>query len=133
MSLDEVRHCYGRFGIETMPGSIRQLLTQRHHLQGFDFVYSMGLLDYLPMSTAQRLAWTMFQMLRPRGRLLLANFLPHILDVGYMEIYMGWKLIYRNRLEMAEISRDIPLQQIKDIHLFAEENHNIIFLEVVKK
>ena len=36
-------------------------------------------------------------------------------------------------LEMLEISRDIPLAQIRDIHIFAEENQNIIFLEVTKR
>jgi len=132
-SLREVRDCYGRFGIETMNGTIRQLVKQQQNLGGFDFVYSVGLFDYLPMSTARRLASAMFQMLRPRGRLLLANFLPGILDVGYMEVYMGWKLIYRTRLEMLEISREIPQEQVKDIHLFAEENQNIIFLEVKKR
>jgi len=75
----------------------------------------------------------MFQMLRSRGRLLVANFLPGILDIGYMEIFMDWKLIFRNRQEMLEISRDIPQKQIKDIRIFAEENQNIIFLEVRKR
>jgi len=46
---------------------------------------------------------------------------------------MDWKLIFRNRQEMLEISRDIPQKQIKDIRIFAEENQNIIFLEVRKR
>jgi len=132
-SLEEARHCYGRYGIETVSGTIRQLFRQHHDLDGFDLVYSMGLLDYLSISTARRLAWAMFQMLRSRGRLLVANFLPGILDIGYMEIFMDWKLIFRNRQEMLEISRDIPQKQIKDIRIFAEENQNIIFLEVRKR
>jgi len=132
-SLVEVTRCYGRHGVEVMPGRIRQLLTQRIDLGAFDYVYSTGLFDYLPMPAAQRLALAMFQMLRPRGRLLVANFLPGILDIGYMESYMGWKLIFRTRQDMLDISRDIPQADIRDIHIFAEENQNIIFLEVTKR
>ena len=99
----------------------------------FDLVYSTGLFDYMPLTTGQRLTSIMFQMLRPRGRVLVANFLPGILDVGYMESYMGWKLIYRTRQEMLKLSLDIPQAEIRNIKIFAEENQNIIFLEITKR
>ncbi|HMF15757.1 MAG TPA: class I SAM-dependent methyltransferase [Gemmataceae bacterium] len=131
-SLAEVQRSYGRFGVEPVTASIRQLLTHRVELGQFDFVYATGLFDYLPLAAAQRLTGTMFQMLRPGGRLLVANFLPGILDVGYMESFMDWKLIYRNRGDMIRLADDIPQQQIRDIRIVAEENQNIIFLLVTK-
>jgi extracellular factor (EF) 3-hydroxypalmitic acid methyl ester biosynthesis protein len=133
VSLKEVEHCYGRFGVEAFVAPIRRLLTQKIHIGPFDVVYSTGLFDYLQQSTAQRLTWVMFQMLRPGGRLLVANFLPGIADYGYMESYMDWKLIYRTRLEMVEISACIPQAQIREIRIFAEESQNIIFLQVTKQ
>ena len=132
-SLKEVDQCYGRFGVQTAAISIRQLLTRRQQLGLFDLVYSTGLFDYLQLPTAQRLAWLMFQMVRPGGRLLVANFLPGIADWGYMESYMNWVLIYRTRLEMMAISAEIPQAQIRDIRVFAEENQNIIFLQITKQ
>jgi extracellular factor (EF) 3-hydroxypalmitic acid methyl ester biosynthesis protein len=132
-SLREVESCYGRFGVETHLGSIRQLLTQKVQLGNFDLVYSTGLYDYLQQPTAQRLSGAMFQMLRPGGRLLVANFLPGISDLGYMESYMGWNLIYRTRQEMVDISSEIPQAAIRDLRIFAEENQNIIFLEITKQ
>ncbi len=132
-SLKEVERCHGRHGVEPVHGSVRQLLTRRLNLGQFDFVYSTGLFDYVPLTTGQRLTWRMFQMLRPRGKLMVANFLPGILDVGYMETYMAWRLIYRSRLEMLELSAEIPQEQIHEIRIRAEENQNIIFLEVVRK
>jgi SAM-dependent methyltransferase len=132
-SLAEVANAYGPFGVETVTGTIRQLLTQRNSLGEFDFVYATGLFDYLPLAAAQRLTRTMFQMLRPRGRLLVANFLPGILDVGYMESFMAWKLIYRTRQEMVLLAEEVPQSQIRDIHIFAEDNQNIIFLQVTKR
>ena len=74
----------------------------------------------------------MFEMLRPRGRLLIANFLPGILDVGYMESFMDWKLIYRDRGDMIQLAADIPQEWIREIRIVAEEQQNIIFLQVTK-
>ncbi len=131
-SLAQVQHSYGQHGVEPVAASVRQLLTQRVDLGRFDFVYATGLFDYLPLAAAQRLTGAMFQMLRPRGRLLIANFLPGILDVGYMESFMDWKLIYRDRGAMIQLADDIPQEQIREIRIVAEENQNIIFLLVTK-
>jgi hypothetical protein len=131
-SLTEVEHTCGPFGVEPVEASIRQLLTHRVDLGHFDFVYATGLFDYLPLAAAQRLTWEMFQMLRPRGQLLVGNFLPGIPDVGYMESFMDWKLIYRNRSDMIQLADQIPQAAIRDIRIVAEENQNIIFLQVTK-
>jgi hypothetical protein len=132
-SLKEIERCYGRFGVETCAASIRQLLNQKVDLGRFDVVYSTGLFDYLQQPTAQRLAWVMFQMLRPGGQLVVANFLPGIPDLGYMESFMDWHLVYRNRQEMMSVSAEIPQALIHDLRIFAEENQNIIFLQVTKQ
>jgi hypothetical protein len=131
-SLKEVDRCYGRCGVESKCANIRQLLTRKVNPGHFHLVYSTGLFDYLQQPTAQRLAGLMFQMLRPGGRLVVANFLPGIPDLGYMESYMNWILIYRTRLEMMGISAEIPQAQIREVRVFAEENQNIIFLQITK-
>jgi extracellular factor (EF) 3-hydroxypalmitic acid methyl ester biosynthesis protein len=132
-SLEEVDRCYSCYGVEVVPASIRQLLSHKAVQGDFDLVYSTGLFDYLQASTAQRLTSTMFEMLRPRGRLLVANFLPGIADIGYMESFMDWKLLYRTRHEMLEVSAGIPQADIRDIRIFTEENQNIIFLQITKR
>ncbi|MBI3468716.1 MAG: class I SAM-dependent methyltransferase [Planctomycetes bacterium] len=132
-SLAEVNRCYSCYGVEAVAASIRQLLTQKVRLGLFDLVYSTGLFDYLPQRAAQRLTWALFQMLRPGGRLLLANFLPGIRDIGYMESYMAWQLVYRTRQEMLDVASYIDQSEIRDIRLFAEEGQNIIFLMVTKR
>ena len=75
----------------------------------------------------------MFQTLRPGGRLLVANFMPGIPDIGYMESYMDWKLVYRTRHELVDVSANIPQAKIREIRIFAEENQNIIFLQLTKQ
>ena len=132
-SLEEVDRCYSCYGVEVVPATIRHLLTQKIHLGRFDLVYSMGLLDYVQQPVAQRLVEAMFQMLRPRGKLLVANFLPGIRDLGYMESYMDWKLIYRTRQDMIDLSVLISQADILDIRIFTEENQNILFLQVTRR
>jgi extracellular factor (EF) 3-hydroxypalmitic acid methyl ester biosynthesis protein len=132
-SLEEVQRCYSFYGVEVVPATFRQMLTGKVQLGQFDLIYSTGLFDYLSESVAQQLTWSMFQMLRPRGRLVVANFLPGIRDVGYMESYMGWQLIYRTRREMLEVTNRIPEAAIHDIRLFSEENRNILFLQITAR
>lgn len=132
-SLEEVKRCYQMYGVETKRATIRQLLLHKVNLGKFDLVYSTGLFDYLSEALGRSLAESMFHLLRPGGHLVIANFQPGILDIGYMETMMAWDLIYRQRREMLELISAIPQQEIKEISIFAEENQNIIFLEVTRQ
>src|SRR5262245_48366983 len=80
LTIAEVRRCYSFFGVEPVQASVRHLLARKVPLGLFDLVYSTGLFDYMQEAAAQRLTAALFQLLRPRGRLLVANFLPGILD-----------------------------------------------------
>lgn len=131
-SLAEVTRCYGRHGVETVPSKFRGLLNNKLQIGQFDLVYSNGLFDYLEQPIGRRLVSTMFRMLRPSGRLIVANFLPGIHDIGYMEAFMDWRLIYRARREMVDLTAEIPEAEIRKMKLFAEEQQNIIFLQVTK-
>lgn len=138
-SLALIDETYSRFGVELIPASIRTLVAKEGQLEeqynlreGFDLVYSMGLFDYVRDLTGQRLLRRMFEMLRPGGELLIANFLPEIRDVAYMETFMDWFLIYRSRWEVMELTKSIPEAEIRNINCFSEENKNIVFLQVTK-
>ncbi|HEX4128745.1 MAG TPA: class I SAM-dependent methyltransferase [Pirellulales bacterium] len=128
----EVRRSYSRFGVETLTASFRRLLTESHGSGEFDFVYSTGLFDYLNQRAGQRLVTSMFRMLRPGGTLLVANFLPGIRDIGYMETFMDWRLVYRSRRDMVELTMDIPEEEVKQVTVFSEECRNIVFLQLTR-
>jgi hypothetical protein len=132
-SLQQVESDYGRYGVETVVASIRELIKGQLHLGGYDIVYSTGLFDYLSRNTGRRLVKTMFGMLRPGGRLLFANFLPGIRDDGYMEAFMDWHLVYRTRLEMIDLTMELPQTELGKLTMFAEENQNIIFAIVHRR
>ena len=98
----------------------------------FDLVYSTGLFDYLNPRTGRRLVTGMFQLLRSGGSLIVANFLPGVRDIGYMETYMGWKLIYRTPEQMQSLADEIPRAQIAAGRVFWDEHHNIVFLSLTR-
>lgn len=132
LSLAEVRECYSRYGVETINASFREMIANKGRTGEFDFVYSTGLFDYLNQRIARRLVTAMFNMLRPGGTLLVANFLPNVRDIGYMETFMGWDLIYRSRNDMMDLTMNIPEEDVKEIRVLSEEYRNIVFLELTR-
>lgn len=117
-------------GIKAVHGSVKSILKGETVFEDFDFVYSTGLYDYLPQPVAISLTTKLFGMLKPGGQLLLANFLPDVPDVGYMETFMGWPLIYRTDEEMADVASGIEADQISTQRTFRDPHQNVVFLEV---
>ena len=131
-SLSVVEQNFSALHVRPVQQTIKDFIVDRHlnTLGSFDFVYAAGLYDYLPRPHAQKLTKRMFSLLRPQGKLLVANFLPNIHDVGYMETYMAWQLIYRTREELSDVAALIPEDEMQARRTFIEDNHNIVFLEL---
>lgn len=118
--------------IQTTRGSVAALVRQKQPFKNLDLVYAAGLYDYLSQPLATRLTKTMFDMLRPGGKLQVANFVPDHPQVGYMETFMQWSLIYRTESQLEDVAKEIPAPEIADKRTFFEDNGNIVFLELVK-
>lgn len=130
-SLQFVRKELGHLPVQCVHGSVQELIYGKKDLGKYDLVYSLGLFDYLPRTVAKLLTETMFDLLNPNGCLLIANFAKGIRDIGYMESFMNWKLIYRSAEEMAELAEDIT-DSFADKHVFREENQTVVFLSIRK-
>jgi len=133
LSLAEVERAYASRGVRTVQESVRAILAGKARFTGLNLVYAAGLYDYLSERVAARLTRLMFDMLAPGGRLLIANFAPCLNDIGYIESYMGWKLIYREPQEMIALARDIASSEWKSHRLFWDEHESIVFLEIIKR
>ncbi len=131
LSIDLVNATYGNAGVSGELGSVRDLLVGKKQYAGFDFVYAAGLFDYLPDDVARRLIVTMEGMLNPGGRLMVANFLPNILDAGYMETFMDWHLIYRDEGDMLGLF-ETGLFDNDAIKMHRDPDHNIVFAIATK-
>ncbi|MCA8949379.1 MAG: class I SAM-dependent methyltransferase [Planctomycetes bacterium] len=114
--------------------SVRGLLGRRvgSELGDFDFVYSAGLYDYLDDRVATALTAKMFDLLRPGGRLLVCNFLPDCPDVGYMESFMGWRLIYRTMRAIGRLADAVPKDQVAAVEQFEDGFGSVGYLELKK-
>jgi hypothetical protein len=132
-SLAEVERTYASKGVRTVRDSVRSILAGKVTFSGMDLVYAAGLYDYLGDRLATRLTRMMFDMLAPGGRLIVANFAPCLNDIGYIESFMGWKLIYREPEQMIALAGEISSSEWKSHRLFWDEYESIIFLEVVKR
>jgi extracellular factor (EF) 3-hydroxypalmitic acid methyl ester biosynthesis protein len=132
-SLEVVKNELSQFNIQPIQASIKSLFTNGKQFHDLDFVYAAGLFDYLSQKVAVKLTGKMFQMLKPKGKLLVANFAPCLLDQAYGETFMQWKLNYRNEAEVSNFASLIPANEIGSQRLFWDEPHNVIYLELIKK
>jgi extracellular factor (EF) 3-hydroxypalmitic acid methyl ester biosynthesis protein len=133
LSLAEVARSLPDVPVETVPGSIKLLFGSTLAKEKFDFIYTAGLYDYLDEKFAQRLTKRMFEMLRPGGRLLVVNFRPGVEDVGYMEAFMNWKLIYRDTAAMERLSAGVSSAALARQHLSDDPTKTLVFLELDRK
>lgn len=131
-TLAKVRELFGAEGVETLAGTVRQLLTDKLCPGEFDVIYSTGVFGDLDDSIARRLTTRLFDMLRPGGRLLIANFSPDIRERGYMESFMDWHLTCRSRRDVRNLASDIDEEKLSEVRLVVDENPSIVFLSATK-
>lgn len=113
--------------------SVARLLARGERLGSFDLVYSAGLYDYLDDALARKLTARLFERLEPGGRLLLTNFLPSVADVGYMETFMGWELIYRDLPAIRAFADDIDPDRIARIDVREDPFGSVGTLELERQ
>ena len=63
---------------------------------------------------------------------MLANLVPSLRDIGYMEACMDWFLIYREHGDMVDLCEQIDKSQIDEIRIWSEESKNVLFVEISK-
>lgn len=108
---------------------VRELMARGHSDLGqFDLIYSAGLYDYLSDGLARRLTSQLLSLLRPGGRLLIANFVPSGSARGYQELFMDWNLILRNEADMRLLCAAAGAEQAST---FVDPHRNVVYAEMV--
>ncbi|PZM08764.1 methyltransferase [Rhizobium tubonense] len=113
--------------VEAIDGSVRGLLTGRHSLGQFDFIYAAGLYDYLSFGVAVKLTERCLQMLKPGGVFLFANFSNDVAVDGYMETFMNWALLLRSESDMWDIIAAVDGREAFDASVHFGANRNIVY------
>lgn len=87
--------------------SVRTLLRSRdlaaRHGR-FDFIYTMGMFDYLTPPVAKALMAKLYDLLQPGGVLVAGNYHASNASRYYMAYWLDWILYYRTEAEMLELT-----------------------------
>ena len=130
LSIALLRAEHAPLGVTPTLASVRDLLARRVTFPDLTLAYAAGLYDYLPTPVAARLTARMFDMLAPGGRLIVANFCPELPDVGMMESFMAWNLIYRDEAEMGEVAAELPADRVASRRTYRDAGGHVVYLEV---
>jgi hypothetical protein len=131
-SLEVISREQSAVGVKVVLGSVTDILRRRVSFTNFDFVYAAGLFDYLTDVFSRRLIVFMAGMLRPGGRLLVANFTPDNHGRGYMECFMDWLLICRDEGQISGLLDEIEPGLMVNQRVYRDGFNNIIYLEIEK-
>ena len=115
--------------LRVLTEKVKSLAFGRLDLGQFDLVYSAGLYDYLPDTIAARLTAQLASMLKPGGRLLLANFLHNSYGRGYLETFMDWRLNYRSEAEL----RNLFPEDLRPLVKITTDPHENVAYAAVKR
>lgn len=91
------------------------LLKSRRH---YDLIYSLGLLDYVPVADSLPLVNKLLSRLKPGGRLILGNARPGTQSRFWLEMMGGWTLNYKNDQQMQAIGAGIA--ETQQYHLITD-------------
>lgn len=94
----------------------------------FDLIYTLGLTDYFDDRAMSLLHRLMNACLAPGGEIMIANFVPDHLAVGWMDAVMDWHLIYRNEADMEHFAAEIGMKA----RTFRDVTESIVFCEMVR-
>jgi SAM-dependent methyltransferase len=133
LSIGSITRDFGGTCIEAIDGSVRGILSGRHQLGTFDFVYAAGLYDYLVDKVSIKLTQRCLDMLKPGGVFLFANFSQDIGVDGYMESFMNWALLLRSKQDMWNIINASIDPAVFEAEVFFGDNRNIVYGVIRKK
>ena len=132
ITLRNIQKEFHNYNIEIVHSSVQDILKNNIE-EKFNFIYSLGLYDYLKDNIAQRLTLSLFKMLNPDGRILIANFTPATKEMGIMEAFMNWHLIYRNYNDMKKLIKLLPeATKFKIYPEFFNKENRVLYLEIRK-
>ncbi len=90
--------------------SVRDLSSMTSAAQGgisYDFIYSLGLFDYLTSPVARKVLRSLFALLKPAGSLLVGNYHPRNPSRLYLDYWGDWPLYYRTEEEFAALAEGL--------------------------
>jgi extracellular factor (EF) 3-hydroxypalmitic acid methyl ester biosynthesis protein len=125
-----------RFKIHFLHVSIKQIIEETDlagRIGGADFIYTMGMMDYMPDWIAGRIMDSLFNMLSPGGVMYIGNIRPGVETSWIAEFLFDWRLHYRSGEELLKLAGNIIDGGRGRVHMDAEEMGYNLFLVARKE
>jgi len=118
--------------VDYVQGSIRTMLFSRKLRQEwgqFDFIYALGIFDYLTSRVAKAVLDRLCELLSPGGELVIGNY--HISNPSkyFMGYWGDWFLIHRTEKEFKGLFQNNPKDKVS---LLYDETGSQMFLHIQK-
>jgi len=107
---NQIRRIGKKFGQKIEADFLNESVRTMHNMaeldksgENFDYIYSMGLFDYLTPPVAKAVIGKLYQVLNVGGEMVIGNF--HISNASryYMEYWLDWVLYYRSEQEFRDL------------------------------
>jgi extracellular factor (EF) 3-hydroxypalmitic acid methyl ester biosynthesis protein len=115
---------YAHPRLRVLTERVKALALGKLDIGQFDLIYSAGLYDYLPDAIASLLTAQLVSMLKPGGRLLVANFLQSSFGRGYLEAFMDWRLNYRSEYDLRSL---FPERLHSSVKISTDPHENVAY------
>jgi extracellular factor (EF) 3-hydroxypalmitic acid methyl ester biosynthesis protein len=118
--------------VNTIQGSVRTMLFSRKFREQrgkFDFIYALGLFDYLNLRVAEAVINRLYQLLEPGGELVIGNFNVSNPSRYYMEYWGDWVLLYRTEEELKNLFQRTSKANVRVLY---DDTGSQMFLDIKK-
>ena len=118
--------------VDYMQGSVRTMLFSRKLRQQwgrFNFIYSLGLFDYLASRVAKAVLTRLYQLLAPGGELVIGNFHLSNASQYYMMYWGDWFLNHRGEEEFKQL---IDCSPGDNVEMLYDSTGSQMFLHIQK-
>ena len=93
----------------------------------FDYIYSMGLFDYLTPPVAKAVIGKLYRKLNVGGEMIIGNFHTSNASRYYMEYWLDWVLYYRTEQELMDLVKSVKSAEAKIVF---EDTGSQMFMQV---
>ena len=132
-SLAVVQLEQGARGVETLQRGARATVDGTLAPASFDLVTAATHFDDIPDRLAETILAGCFALLRPGGRLIIANGARGMADASWLEACLDWPLYLRDAAGLHRLAQAVPAAEVGCRRVFTLENESVFYLELQRK
>jgi 2-polyprenyl-3-methyl-5-hydroxy-6-metoxy-1,4-benzoquinol methylase len=118
--------------LEIAHATVRDVLKATIAFERLDLIYAANLFETLAEPVARALLARLVEMLAPGGKLLVANMIPSVPNLGLVDGVMAWPVVWRTEEQLASLALGTHADRIECMTTYADATETIAYLDVVR-